>query len=954
MSFFLKNKHVLGVLLVAGLSVAAFFVHAQVVVAPSNIVGTAINSCQIDLTWTLGTYPVTHIRSKGITVTSLCSMTGTLMSTTTLSSITSLSDTRVFPGTKYCYWMRSCADPYLSVCSAWSNAGPAGVVASTTTPIIPTPSVATFTLAIARDGGTRMDLYWQASRFSDPANAYYNIYRDSVLYASSVPAFAGVVPITTYQDIAASPSTAHSYQIQASQGANSCGYTARRNSALSLAIIVPVIPSGVTATYTPTSTEGGIGPLEVAWTDGAGPSEQRITIWRKAYNEANFTRRTDVPVGTQLYIEDPASLVLDSSYEYQLRSCVSILTPYMRTGCSDLTDPPVSVAVANGPQDVQARLYYVNNDTEEAHILLSFENTFADLNYSIERSNNNGSTWANIDTIGTYPETVKEVFYRDTTLPLGNYYKYRVRADLFGGEFSDSVESGTVNTRISKIFYGNAYSSIGPGYTYTMPSTPSPTPTWFPGKNSVSITKGIIARAEAAFAPAVPLPTPPPIPAVLPPIPTSEGGAGWISFNSSYPRNSSPVNKYSVQADQDGILSGVAWASLSSEPTGGDSYRYGWLSFNKADLYGCPGQLPTVPCTGRLDEATGKMTGWARFIGFKDLTGADQWTDGWVSLSSFGAGIVYGSSYSSSLEQIIGTAWNAFRNNSFSLGLSGIGWIGMGQQVCADTGYYCHVGAMTRTNNAIVRNVSVSVIGDPMAIYATNTVTGVYEIREFWETSPFCASSTFYSVLWQYEGINPSQTTPDSIELIFSPTGATGRIVTLTAGSISGFQFVGSTNYPVGDSAGTLSYGTEYVASVRAFDGINWSEWATSSSFTTPTHYPPLVTFDASFDGTTIAGEYKYSFDGTLALDRSGGTFPTSGWAWDWVFANGTTIGVTPATASGSVVDEVRFPDDGIYPTKLTVDDGSGTISCSYTDQWISSSTLGSEVTNRRRIWIEP
>jgi hypothetical protein len=113
-------------------------------------------------------------------------------------------------------------------------------------------------------------------------------------------------------------------------------------------------------------------------------------------------------------------------------------------------------------------------------------------------------------------------------------------------------------------------------------------------------------------------------------------GAGWISFSGP---------GYGVVANQSsGNLSGYAW-----------SEHYGWLSFNSAEVAGCP----SGTCQPNVNPTTGIVTGWARFINAPAGT-SGPW-NGWVHLS----GSNYGVTYSSASQLFSGYAW----------GDSDIGWV---------------------------------------------------------------------------------------------------------------------------------------------------------------------------------------------------------------------------------------------------------------------------------------
>ncbi len=975
----MKNSILSGFVVILFFALNVTFADAQEL-PPTNLKATFDGACSVTLTWT----PNDANRYVGIQAEQyasnylLCNFSApfTLATTALPIGVSSYTHTGIAPNSRYCYRVQTKrqSGPICSTdtsapnyCTSWSQIGPSGEIASTTTPVIPTPSVATFTLAIARDGGARVELYWATTtptRFSDPENAYYNIYRDGRLIATT-SAYAGPVPVGIYQDTTAIPGNVHAYQIQSAQSAPGCMLSSVVTSARSIAITVPVMPGNFAATYTPTSTEGIVGDVDLVWTDGSGPANQLISIFRREASEASPTIRANLPLGIMAFKDDPLAplaLQLDSTYEYQLRSCSRVTSaPYVAFGCSDTTNP-VPVSVANGAAAVQARLYYVDSFAETGNIILSWKNAVIDSNYAVRRSTN-GGPWVLVGGSGgtdSDPETV--FLYRETDVPLGDFYKYEVLVDEGSGVYTNSVESGTVNLRVEKILYGYAYSSVGPGYT---PSGAPRALIDFKSKREVSgLFNSLVPTTKAAFAP-IP-------PRVINPasvsVPQSDGGAGWINFNSDYPSPGSPSNKYSVQVDEDGVLSGVAWAGIS-DPRTGDQFNYGWLSFNRDDLRGCLGQSELIACAARMDKTTGQMSGWARFIGFKNLTGADQWYDGWVSLASFGGNpYPYGSAFNSSLGKIIGTAWGSFVNPLFNRSPNGIGWLVMGHNECRSAGgsTNCDIFVSERTNRPIVRNVNVRANGIFTSKRADPDDPTSPEIGR-WGGDPFCASSTEYAVAWQYNG--PSAV-PEDVQIEFAPVSGSGRTVLITTSSVdvrptgvtSPYSFPGAGGFPIGTVVGRLDYGTDYLVRVRAGERMpppnesimDWSDWAVSSSFTTPTHYYPFVEFSTRYDGQDLALQYLYDVDGSVSLDRSVGStapFPQSGWGWSWEFGDAVAGLGNPDTASGNPA-RTGFVTSSTYPIKLTVDDGGGGV-CNYTQLNVNPD-IGDSGQPRRRIWVEP
>ncbi|MFH0806234.1 MAG: fibronectin type III domain-containing protein [Candidatus Brennerbacteria bacterium] len=129
-------------------------------------------------------------------------------------------------------------------------------------------------------------------------------------------------------------------------------------------------------------------------------------------------------------------------------------------------------------------------------------------------------------------------------------------------------------------------------------------------------------------------------------------GIGWIrsaydAVKSAWGISAEPPDSqsYGVAVDGSGKISGHAWT-----PNGG------WLSFNNAELEGCP-QIPgaEAPCEARINLVTGAVSGWAKFIGWGS-------SDGWVSLSAKSGEPAYGLIYvmtdwSPTTRVLTGQAW---------------------------------------------------------------------------------------------------------------------------------------------------------------------------------------------------------------------------------------------------------------------------------------------------------
>lgn len=99
---------------------------------------------------------------------------------------------------------------------------------------------------------------------------------------------------------------------------------------------------------------------------------------------------------------------------------------------------------------------------------------------------------------------------------------------------------------------------------------------------------------------------------------------GWISANCDNAGIAPPCDQtnYGVNANLiTGEITGYAWSQL------------GWISFEPADLVGCP----AAPCEARVDwVAPYNVTGWAKVLSY----------DGWISLDCSNTGVCGTSNYS--------------------------------------------------------------------------------------------------------------------------------------------------------------------------------------------------------------------------------------------------------------------------------------------------------------------
>lgn len=162
---------------------------------------------------------------------------------------------------------------------------------------------------------------------------------------------------------------------------------------------------------------------------------------------------------------------------------------------------------------------------------------------------------------------------------------------------------------------------------------------------------------------------------------------GWISMNST--SDGSPIN-YGVNVQVGGDLSGYAWSD-----------NIGWISFNATDVATCP----SAPCTPHLNQATGKVTGWAKALAGGGLN-AGGW-DGFISLSGATYGVtVSGCTWS-------GWAWGDMVVGWVNFGGNGGAVMGSGSSCAALSGNAITASdcIITAGNNSCNTNVMWNSVG---------------------------------------------------------------------------------------------------------------------------------------------------------------------------------------------------------------------------------------------------
>ncbi len=367
-------------------------------------------------------------------------------------------------------------------------------------------------------------------------------------------------------------------------------------------------------------------------------------------------------------------------------------------------------------------------------------------------------------------------------------------------------------------------------------------------------------------------------------------GTGWISLSCETPGTDCSKNRYNVVVGMDNELRGTAWTSMGT-------HGFGWLSFNREDLTGCP----TGACVAKLDPATNKIVGWAKFLG----GGSGSW-DGWVSLNSVPAvavgdagqqlaavpqsGVL--SQVSALFEKVMQT-FQASAQSSPAYGLaydnttgnvSGTAW---GGPVVGWIQFYGSSGA------PIVSNVTIS-----QGAMINPARTG----------GTFCDDDPYYAINWSYANTGGAAQKQVKITVYNASSGVPYATTTST----------GYTRYNLFDPINIVGKNKSFTVGISAFDGASWSTEVMSSATTSPSRYYPLVDF--TWSPTPAKTAWPIKFDGTGTIDRSGGTNPSSGWAWQWIFPHATTsTDPTNPTATAIFDPETASSTDAV---SLTVTDG--------------------------------
>ena len=365
---------------------------------------------------------------------------------------------------------------------------------------------------------------------------------------------------------------------------------------------------------------------------------------------------------------------------------------------------------------------------------------------------------------------------------------------------------------------------------------------------------------------------------------------GWISFNCDNPELAScGTSNYGVNIDSSGNFSGYAWAGGGENADGSLAATIGWISFNSADLAGCP----SLPCEAKLDLGTYEVSGWARALAF-----GDGW-EGWIKLRGAWED---GVSFNTSTNEFEGWAW----------GDDVIGWIS----------FNC-------SNEASCRSSDYKVMAD--LSQSPDKPTTEDESWGVCGGMPQIAFRTSVTLNWQYfdpEG-DPQRGYKVWVDEDRNFIGPKFNNL-VTHAPLSGHDFGYSldlTDDEEGDWLSELSWGSTYYWKVMVKD-INdkWSEFSDTDSFTIPNRASPNAGFTADpinpgrGERVDFTDSSKcYELDEDTEYDCKTGTTPPISYSWD--FGDGETTSQPIDEPMGNTTH--TYSDLGSYIVRLEVTDSA-------------------------------
>ena len=365
---------------------------------------------------------------------------------------------------------------------------------------------------------------------------------------------------------------------------------------------------------------------------------------------------------------------------------------------------------------------------------------------------------------------------------------------------------------------------------------------------------------------------------------------GWISFSSrncdangdglsdgtpaGCPAAGVAIPTYGVTIAADGVMSGHAW-----------SQQIGWISFNLADLTGCP----SAPCEARANMVNGEVSGWARVLAHDG-----GWT-GWIRLRSATAP-AYGVSINLATRDFFGWAWSNMVT----------GWISFSSRNCDANGDGLSDGTPAGCPAA----------GVAIPTYAVRTLNTPPRIDPpLSAEANHCLAPGRHTFSWTFFDPGDTQLAYQiqiATNTAFSPILIDSGRVTSTASHNTRVSFA-----PVHDFA----WNTTFHWRAMAWDSHNVaSAWSTTTSFTTPVHRSPNVNFTWTPITPAINEVIQFTDQSICYGPGAGGTevVPCASWFWEFI------VGGSTVATSNLQHPTTTFASAGRHTARLTVTDPSG------------------------------
>jgi FtsP/CotA-like multicopper oxidase with cupredoxin domain len=363
--------------------------------APTSLAATAINSSQVNLTWTDNASNETGFRIERALVTNGTPGVFAALGTAAVNAGT-YSDTTGTPLTTYAY--------KVFAVNAGGDSLPSNTATATTTDVPPTaPSV----LTAAQLPGLQVGLAW-TDNANNETNFVVERSLDGITFAAITTLPANTV---SYTDTTVTPGSTYTYQVKASNAGGSSAYS---NTA-SVTISLPSAPTNLVGT--------GINAnqINLSWTD-TSTNETGFRIERAPVTNGTvgtFAAIGTVAVNVSTYSDLPNTPLTTYAYRVFAFNLSGDSLP-SNTATATTTDMPpaapsvLSAVLQSGPQ---VSLAWKDNSANET-------------SFVVERALNGNAFSA----IATLPANT--ITYTDTTAvgnTAGNIYTYRVKAANAGG-----------------------------------------------------------------------------------------------------------------------------------------------------------------------------------------------------------------------------------------------------------------------------------------------------------------------------------------------------------------------------------------------------------------------------------------------------------------------------------------------------------------------------------------